>query len=105
MRQAQHARVAGEEHLQLQGRHPLLQQAAVVDAIGGALKNKSIVINPGTILRLSIKKNLFPVQWVAKIEASRAANIFFFPLFFFFSMKILSIFGKKKNCKDDFFFL
>ena len=41
-------------------------------------------------VRLSIKKVLFPVQRVAKIEASRpAAN-------FFFSMKILSILGKKK---------
>ena len=58
------------------------------------------------------KKDLFPVQRVAKIEASRVAAIcfFFFPPFFFhlfFSMKILSIFGdflknffakiKKKN--------
>ena len=32
---------------------------------------------------LSIKKILFPVQRVAKIEASRAAAIFFPPYFFF----------------------
>ena len=51
--------------------------------------HKSTGTNP---LRLSIKKILFPVQRVAKIEASRAAaNFIFFPLFFF-SMKILSIF-------------
>ena len=47
------------------------------------------------VIRLSIKKNLFPVQRVAKIEASRAAAIFFFfLLFFFFSIKILSILEK-----------
>ena len=40
------------------------------------------------------KKILFPVQRVAKIEASRAAAIFFILHFFFFPMKILSIFGK-----------
>ena len=40
--------------------------------------------------RLSIKKILFPGQRVAKIEASRAAAIFFF------SIIILSFFGEKK---------
>ena len=50
-------------------------------------------------MRLSIKKILFPVQRVAKIEASRAAAIFFFSTYFFFSKKILSIFGKKKKKK------
>ena len=40
--------------------------------------------------RLSIKKNLFPVQRVAKIEVSRAAaNLFFSPLFF--NVKYLTI--------------
>ena len=47
-----------------------------------------------TIVRLSIKKKLFPVQRVATIEASRAAAIFFFfsTLFFFLTI-ILSFFG------------
>ena len=55
------------------------------------MDGKFLKIQP-TCIRLSIKYNLFPVQRVAKIEASRAAAIFFF------SMKILSIFGGKKNC-------
>ena len=51
----------------------------------------------GAVVRLSINTILFPVQRVAKIEASRAAAIFFFFFHFsFFSMKILSIFGGKK---------
>ena len=39
----------------------------------------------GAVVRLSITKILFPVQRVAKIEASRAAAIifFFFSTFFF----------------------
>ena len=47
------------------------------------------------------KKSLFPVQRVAKIEASRAAAIFFvfFHFFFFICRKILSIFRKK--CKNE----
>ena len=56
------------------------------------------------ILRPSIKKILFLVQRVAKIEASRAAAIFFFSTLFFFSMKILSIFGICWNfffCKNE----
>ena len=46
---------------------------------------------------------MFPVQRVAKIEASRAAAIFFFSTLFFFSMKILSIFRRKKKfvCKIE----
>ena len=44
------------------------------------------------VSRLSIKKSLFPVQRVAEIKASRAAAIFFFPLYYFFGTKILSIF-------------
>ena len=64
-------------------------------------------------LGLSIRKILFPVQRVAKIEGSRAAaNSFFFTLFFFFfSIKILSIFfgggggggggGESKNEKKS----
>ena len=44
-------------------------------------------------LRLSIKKILFPVQRVAKIEASRAAAIFFFFHFiFFFHENIVNFF-------------
>ena len=49
------------------------------------------------IVGLSIKKILFPVQRVAKIEASRAAAKFIFFDTFFFSMKILSILGEKKQ--------
>ena len=45
-------------------------------------------------VRLSIKKSLFPVQRVAKIEASQAAAIFF-STFFFVGREILSIFRKK----------
>ena len=55
---------------------------------GQKLRKKSSQ-SPPFYFRLSIKKILFPVQRVAKIEASRAAAIFFL-----FSMKILSIFLK-----------
>ena len=49
-------------------------------------------------MRLSIKKNLFPVQRVAKIEASRAAAIFFFFHFiFFFHENIVNFWKKKKK--------
>ena len=43
-------------------------------------------------VRLSIKESLFPVHRVGEIEASREAA-FFFPPFFFFGRKVLSIFG------------
>ena len=55
------------------------------------------------IMRLSIKKILFPVQRVAKIEASRAAAIFFFFHFiFFFHENIVNFWKKKKkNSKNE----
>ena len=53
-------------------------------------------------VRLSIKKILFPVQRVAKIEASRAAAIFLYSTSFFPPRKILSIFRKKYLiCKNE----
>ena len=51
-------------------------------------------------IRLSIKKILFPVQRVAKIEASRAAaNLFIFHFFFFPHENIVNFWKKKKNGK------
>ena len=52
-------------------------------------------------IRLSIKKSLFPVQWVAKIEASLAAAILFYFSLFFFGRKILSILGNFFRCKNE----
>ena len=48
------------------------------------------------MIRLSIKKSLFPGQRVAKIDASQAAAFFFFH-FFFFVGKYCPFLGKKIN--------
>ena len=54
------------------------------------------------IVRLSIKRNLFPVQRVATIKASRAAAIFlFFPLFCFFHENIVQFFWEIFFCKNE----
>ena len=42
------------------------------------------------VLRMSIKKNLFPVQRVAIISASRAAVLFFFFFTFFVVGRVLT---------------
>ena len=53
-----------------------------------------VFVSSLSYFRLSIKEILFPVQRVAKIEASRAAAIFlFFFHFFFFHENIVHFWG------------
>ena len=55
------------------------------------------------VIRLSIKKVLFPVQRVAIISASQAAaiSLFFSTLIFFFVRKYCPFLGKKCFCKNE----
>ena len=53
----------------------------VLDRVEGGLARREARgarTGPLVVLRLSMKKSLFPVYWVGEIEASRAAAIFFF---------------------------
>ena len=62
------------------------------------------------VIRLFIKKSMFPVKRVAKIKASRAAAFFFFSLFFlvgiycpFLEKKEFLQKGKKKSLRSHLF--
>ena len=75
----------------------------VLDRVEGGLawrEARGARTGPLVVLRLSMKKSLFPVHRVGEIEASRAAAIFFsLNFFFFFGRKVLSIFFKKTFLK------
>ena len=66
---------------------------AVCDRCVNTYRDMSVQVYSG----LSIKEILFPVQRVAKIEASWAAAIFFFSTFLFFSIKTFFFFFKNEK--------